>query len=192
MKIERIRNPLTASYYNVKNLLLSSDFPWFWYNDSHDINEVRRLLPRVNIQDFDNVSFYGHVIVGRPLQNDSILKLLPTVRSNFMEPIYNLFIDTIKENNIKVHSIMRINANCVHGGNNTKFSIPHVDHEFDHTNMIFYFSNVGGATVLLNREDSSITDEYEPNEDDVITFKGLHCMRPSAFGRRIILIFTYI
>ena len=62
--MKQLKNPLTDEYYQLKNLVLGSDFPWF-----HEKNQK------------DNFYFYSHVFLERPNEKS----LFPAVRSEYVD-----------------------------------------------------------------------------------------------------------
>ena len=35
-------------------------------------------------------------------------------------------------------------------------------------------------------------NSFSPQQDDVVVFEGLHCMRPPETGRRVVLVATFL
>jgi hypothetical protein len=85
---------------------------------------------------------------------------------------------------------MRASANCVHPQQSVQSTIPHYDHQFPHTNLIIYLTDAGGETIVFDKENNK--EFYSPSEDDIVIFKGLHCMNTPKTKPRMILIATYI
>ena len=66
-----------------------------------------------------------------------------------------------------------------------RFSEPHVDHEFPHTNLLIHLTNVGGATVVEGQR-------LEADEDKVVVFSGEHYAEFPMAGRRVVLVATFL
>ena len=80
--------------------------------------------------------------------------------------------EILEFNDIKIKGLYRINANLTFPTAPLLPSIPHVDHDFPHENILIYLNDTGGDTVVDG-------EHYSPHEDDVITFGGeKHYMYP--------------
>ena len=79
-----------------------------------------------------------------------------------------------------------------------KYTRPHVDHKFPHTNMLIYLTDAGGKTIvedISKREEStfSLSLAHDPKEDDVVTFGGqYHCHELPKEKPRLVIVTTYI
>jgi hypothetical protein len=179
--IELLKNPKSPLYFQLKNYLLSADFPWF-FNSSITSKTV-------DTGEYQDVPFYGHVFMSRPRWGNNTDKLYPEVRSMFMDKFYPLLEEIIDYNQLNVNYFLRFNANCVHPSTDNRLSIPHNDHQFPTKNLLIYFTDAAGETILLDDNEQYV---HHPEEDEVITFEGLHCMRPPKEKRRIVLVATYL
>lgn len=180
--INILKNPISYEYLQLKKFLLSADFPWY-YNSKATPEDV-------DTGEYQDVPFYGHVLMSRPRWNTMGEKLYPEVRSLLMENIYPILEQIIDYNNLEVNCLLRFNANCVHPSKDSRLSIPHNDHQFSHKNILIYFTDSGGETVVF--DDEMAKYEFHPKSEDIITFSGLHCMRPPKENRRIVLVATYL
>lgn len=176
-----LKNPITETYLFLKNQVLSSHFPWFWFESSTG--------GRIH-EGHTDVPYYGHCVIERPsFSKESPLYLYPKVTSDKYIDVTN---EVVKEialfNNLDINSVFRINFNCVHhvDGNPT---IPHTDHDFPHKNLLIYFNNSAGNTIVYGEKKNY---SFEPKEDAVIMFEGLHCGgQPLKGQRRVVLVVTY-
>ena len=178
-KFNKLINPRSSTYYDIKNFILGADFPWYWNPKAtpYDVDTGQYL----------DVPFYSHVFMARPRWKSMADKLYPEQHSMLLDTIYPLLDEIVQINNLQVNSFMRINANCVHPQYDPRSTIPHHDHQFDHTNLIVYFTDAGGETILVDDNEM-----FNPSQDDIVSFKGLHCMNPPKKDRRVILVATYI
>ena len=179
--IELLKTPDTITYREIKKFILSADFPWF-YNSASTPEDV-------DTGEYEDTAFYGHTFISRPRWGNMGDTLYPEVRSMFTEKVYPILEEIVEVNNLNINYFLRFNANCVHPTKNCRLSIPHNDHQFHHKNLLVYFTDAGGETVVF---DSEKEYSFEPREDEVISFEGLHCMRPPKEKRRIVLVATYL
>jgi len=159
-------NPLTVNYNNLKNLILSGDFPWF-----------------VGKNDFDNFHFLSHPFLTRPESGPKY----PTVTSVYVDLAYQVFVEICEQNNINVECVYRMGANMVFPSVNSDLvSNPHVDHQFPHSNMIIYLTSSGGSTIVGEHK-------YAPVEDGVFVFEGeSHYHELPKVNPRIVFVATFL
>lgn len=175
----KLQNKQSQLYQEVKHFILSADFPWYW--------NPKATPEDTDTGEYQDVPFYSHVFLARPRWKSMADKLYPQQQSMLLDTIYPLLDEIVQDNDLKVNSFMRINANCVHPQQDPRITIPHYDHQFDHMNMIIYFTDSGGETILVEKQ-----EKYYPKQDDIVVFEGLHCMNPPQHDRRVILVATYI
>jgi hypothetical protein len=185
MTFIQLKNPLSQTYFELKKFVLSADFPWYW--------NPKATPEDVETGEYQDVPFYSHVFLARPRWKSLADKLYPMQQSMLLDTFYPLLDEIVQYNSLNVNSFMRINANCVHPQLDSRITIPHNDHQFEHHNLIIYFTDSGGETILFDSsEELEKAERYYPKEDDIVTFKGLHCMNPPKKDRRVILVATYI
>ena len=160
--MKQLKNPLTDEYYQLKNLVLGKEFPWF-----HETN------PR------DSFYFYSHVFLERPTERS----LFPAVRSEYVDLFHTVIQQIFKHNNIPIDIIYRMNANAVDAGKGC--TTAHTDHDFPHQNLIIYLTDAGGETIVKGSRPKP------PLEDDIATFSGIHCHMMPKKKRRVVLIAPY-
>ena len=171
MKI--LKNPKTVNYHDLKEFLLGEQFPWY-------INECVVSHGTESSRPVSNWA-YTHCILGRPEYNhfyssdsvkaDEIIKVL--------SEIFNY-------NEIENYFFLRIACNAT-------FPVPeknsignfHQDHDYEHHNFILYLTPTDGGTLM---EDC----RYEPTEDSCITFQGIHANEFPSYGRRVVIVATYL
>ena len=160
--LKTLKNPITSNYLELKNLVLSSDFPWLY--------TVSTKMP-----------FYSHVFLDRP---ENVKFSNP--QSELLGLNLKVLDEIIQHNNLfDRYFFLRSNANCVHTDTGEQFSEPHIDHRFPHFNLLVYLTNEGdgGETIV---ED----EKFFPQANNVILFTGKHYMIRPSVGRRVVLIST--
>ena len=169
--INRLKNPRFYSYQQMKELFTGPNLSWSYSQD------LQFEQPPDGHQ---RMPFMSHNILIRPEHIG-----YPTKAS----PYFNMVCFALKEilefNDIKIKGLYRINANLTFPTAPLLPSIPHVDHDFPHENILIYLNDTGGDTVVDG-------EHYSPHEDDVITFGGeKHYMYPPEKGGRIVIVATY-
>lgn len=177
--ILRLDNPLTDAYYTLRDLVNGQDFPWYYFD--HSVEGMN--------DEFENCPFYGHTILARPGHGGS---LHPTQQSPHLDLANLVLSEVFDYNKIDVNIVYRINVNCTHWSSLLP-SVPHVDHNFPHKNLIMYLSQFDyGDTCLWDEKTMECIDRYLPDRDDIVTFEGLHNIEQPRLGcRRIVLVATY-
>lgn len=173
--IQKLHNPKTELYLDLKEHILSFDFHWFYLEKSTP--------PDIEKENYFNVPIYSHCFLMRPEDTET---KLPCPKSDFTDTATKVFLEIFESNGIEVSCFFRLNANCVHPTSKVVNSVPHRDHSFEHKNAIIYLTPAGGSTVV---EDES----YSPEEDDVILFDGAtHYLQTPKDDRRVVLIATFV
>jgi len=182
--IKKLENPKTESYKEIKKIILSDSFPWFFniYSDSED--ERRRGGSK-----YEAVSFYGHSMLWRPEVEGE--DRYSRVSSPYFQLSMKVLTEILEYNQIFPNSFLRINVNQVHPRNISKFTPPHLDHKtIPHNNIIVYLTNTGGETVHIDKNE--VIETYSPKEDGAISFSGYHCHGTPEKDVRVVLVGTYI
>jgi len=159
-------NNKSKNYIDLKNLILSEDFPWF-----------------LGKNDFDNFYFLSHPFLTRP---ESGLRF-PTATSDYIDLAHQVFMEICEDNNVTVDCIYRMGANMVFPSANSDLaSNAHVDHMFDHHNMLIYLTDSGGSTIVGEHK-------YPAVEDGVLVFDGeTHCHELPKLNRRVVFVATFL
>ena len=160
--IKVLENPITSNYLELKNLVLSSEFPWLYSFST-------------------KMPFYSHVFLDRP---ENVKFSNP--QSELLGLNLKVLDEIIQHNNLfDRYFFLRSNANCVHSDTGEQFSEPHIDHRFPHFNLLVYLTNEGdgGETIV---ED----EKFFPQANNAILFTGEHYMKRPSVGRRVVLIST--
>lgn len=178
----------------VDNNILSNEFPWFYHQDSTS----------------SRFPFFAHVIYSRINEESEGASISNSSLSHFVNPIVKRFSEKYlhKENIV----ICRSALNCTIGWNNEyEYTEPHVDHKFNHLNLIVYLNDDydSGETILFNRylceSDKKYcysVDEYDelqpiakitPKKGKAVVFDGriFHAMsNMNSNKKRVILVTT--
>tara|TARA_S200000501_G_scaffold17064_1_gene15295 strand:+ start:1247 stop:1819 length:573 start_codon:yes stop_codon:yes gene_type:complete len=171
MKI--LKNPKTVNYYDLKDFILGESFPWY-INQSVVSERTKSTRPVTNWA-------YTHCILGRPEYNHFYSS--DSVKA---ELIIKVLSEIFNHNGIEKFFFLRVACN-------TTFPVPeknsigtfHQDHDYEHHNFILYLTPTDGGTFI---EDS----RYEPTVDSCITFQGVHANELPTYGRRVVIVATYI
>lgn len=179
--INVLENPKTDLYLQVKSKLLSTDFPWFWNYNS--INKEDYEKGGAILDSGYNNPYYSHTFLERPEITSSRV-CFPV--SEASERVSECIAEILDHNKIQVNVFLRICANSVHPTKKVVDTVSHVDHNFEHNNVIIYLTDAGGATIVENQT-------HDPKEDDVITFGGkFHHFQTPKKERRVVLVATFI
>ena len=190
--IKILKNPKTEEYNKFKERVCSSKFLWTYSFDTNNGFEFGT--------DFRDSPFYSHCLLERPTTKIPY----PSVNSHETSFATEIFNQIMIYNNLPYKMIYRMNLNSTFY-TGEEFSPPHVDHDHPHNNMIIYLTPfTSGKTHVFNKrfpypeteiKPSDMKYSFKGEEDDIITFDGLHyhCMQPPDINqRRIILVATYL
>lgn len=158
----------------INNIVLQNSFPFYW-NDSQTIK--------------DNLPFFSHILYNRP---EAIEEGLPAINS----PHYQIFLDILNcfltKHKIKFNKILRASINLTFNINQKKSKI-HVDHEFEHNQVIIYLNKSDGETIILNDDKKTIFKKIKPEQFKGICFnKKPHYIIYPKTNRRLIAVYTFI
>ena len=192
-----LKNPLTENYLNLKKEIFGKNISWIYHENS--------VTTKLGFK--ENCPYYGHNVLERPEYTDVKSEDIDSRVRSGGYPMFRKVLDEIFEfNNIQVKTYYRISVNsCFHLPNLKELTQApiHVDHEYEHRQMIIYFNNSSASTNIYDKRFSSHEDENKsnlclkiyPNEDQIITFDGLHFHSyeypPSHEERRVVLVCTY-
>ncbi len=186
--ITKLKNPKTSNYEILKTLVHNSQFAWH-YNEAAVFTGDKEQWDNPLGHNFVDHPFYAHTVLERPSPHCCY----PTVRSGHAELVHRILREIFEHNNIpwmipenegSTTCLYRVNINATEPGM-TGYGYPHVDHDFPHKNMLVYLTDAGGQTVCEG-------EVYNPEEDDIITFEGIHYQGLSNTKRRIVLVATYL
>tara|TARA_X000000368_G_C22635434_1_gene538571 strand:+ start:60 stop:560 length:501 start_codon:yes stop_codon:yes gene_type:complete len=166
MTIVQLKNPKTKQYESLKNYILSNNFPWY-YNKW-----------------MDGTLWFSHGVLIRPTED----KKYSTVNNENILQFQKVLDEIFDYNNLYLNCLFRINVNLITPKKKVQVTPFHNDHYWSHNNMVIYFTDAGGRTLV---ED----EKFDPKEDDIITFSGYpekHSFEIPTKNDRIVMIITYI
>lgn len=178
--IQLLQNSKSDNYSSLKKIILGDEFPWFY----SDTTPAYAKPDEEIITGHCNIPQYSHCFIARPEKFG-----FSKHDSGAYQLALNVVREILTENNIYIDSyfILRLAANCTYPSGGIQLSMPHVDHNFPHLNILTYLTSAGGSTFIEG-------EEHEPIEDQSILFSGEHYIQLPKKERRIVLIgtlFTY-
>lgn len=167
--IQKLDNPLTSDYIDLKNFILSIDFPWF-----------RLPNTTLNIKD-DGISFFTHTFLERPEANIGYSR----ANSPYIDGCLKVLHQIVSSNDVEFNYFIRASVNLVSPCLTVKRTVEHCDHQFPHKNILIYLSESDGDTVIDG-------ENFSPQEDCGIIFTGKHYHHTPTDKDRIVLVGTFI
>ena len=167
--IQKLDNPLTSDYIDLKNFILSIDFPWF-----------RLPNTTLNIKD-DGISFFTHTFLERPEANIGYSR----ANSPYIDGCLKVLHQIVSYNDVEFNYFIRASVNLVSPCLTVKKTVEHCDHQFPHKNILIYLSETDGDTVVDG-------ENFSPQEDCGIIFTGKHYHYTPTDKDRIVLVGTFI
>ena len=165
--IKVLKNPKTQDYLGFKEWVTGPDFTW-----NYNVKTTNSTI---------DLPFYTHAFIKRP-ETEGYPKIDNPQET---EGVVKMLMEILKYNNVAMNSFIRISVNAVHPEKRVISSLPHVDHQFNHGNLLMYFTDAGGSTFVEG-------EEHNPKEDDIILFTGEHYMETPTDIRRVILVATMV
>ena len=181
-------NQLPDSYKELKDYVLSPYCKWTYISENIPPSDY----PEGEYDDtYKHIGFYSHSFLDRP-RGDHIR--YPSVGDkDFIDLASTALCDIMSYNGFAPRSFYRICANSTHPHEEGVVpTIPHVDHQFDHGNMLLYLTDAGGKTFVETENNSDSYEYHDPKEDDVLLFAGRHYNKTPATKRRVIIVATFM
>jgi len=204
-----LKNPITSNYLDLKESIFGPDICWLYQSRQTDY--------KVNSSsDYcSSVPLFYHNVLERPEsveQGTSFDDIDCRIRSGVYDRIKTVIEEIFDANNIKVKKYHRISVNCCLNVNTHVQSPVHVDHLFEHQQMIIYLStslaptnpyaekytsgyDVNKSSYYLGLEKKDILLKIYPHEDQIVTFDGLYYHSydypTTDKQRRIVIVCTY-
>jgi len=168
--ITKLKNPKSRFYEEIKSIILSSDFSWRYFSST--------------THGLDSISFFSHDFLQRP---EDLNNKYPRPNSNYCDFVCQVLLEILEYNQITINTFFRINANLVEPKKQIENTCEHVDHSFNHSNILVYLTGSGGKTIVGD-------SEYDPKEDDVIMFDGhiKHYHQTPIDERRVVIVSTFL
>ena len=158
----------------------SAYFPWYFQeNMLLDVNK-------------ENIFFYSHAL--RKRSGSGILPEEGEINSEITQGMEKLFLQIAKSSGVEVDVILRSAVNATHYATQLTSEI-HVDHNFEHSNFLFYLNDVtGGETLVFDKDKSTILKTITPTKYKAVFFSGYpHAHKFCALGeRRLVFVVTFI
>ena len=177
--IELIANPKSRQYHTFKNTVIGSNFPWAWIEKTVSADQP---IP----DGHEEFGFYCHSFLRRPGKDLNEKSFYSKEESPIVKEAHDLVVEILESNQVRFDLIFRIAVNCVHPTESNKYSPPHEDHNWPHSNLLIYLTDpYKGETVVEDKK-------FFGKEDDAIIFQGMHYHRPPISNRRIVLVATFI
>jgi len=172
--IEKLSNPLTNYYKQLKELINDEEFIWHWVTGSVNFSKEE--------EGYINKGYYTHSFLKRPEAGNL---LFPKEPSEYIHIAHSVVMEILLANNIKPAVFYRISANCDHPHESELPNVRHMDHAFPHENLLVYLSDPEEGYTMVEDE------KYFGKEDDAIIFNGIHCNASPKVGRRLVIIATF-
>lgn len=158
--------------------ILGKEFPFYI-----QVNATR--------DEIEPITFLHHLIVFRPEDDsENTSRIISDFYPQFLK-IFQLFTD---KNNIQHSQIYRCSLNLTFKNNAIACPI-HIDHEFDHKQLLIYINNCedkDSKTVLLDKKGKNIIQEVSPEQYKGICFDSCpHFHYYPKNGIRIVLVYTF-
>ena len=165
--IKQLRNPLTREYRELKDFFLSHDFPWFYFGSTTLIS--------------DSIPFYSHTLLERP----EVTGIYSKSNSPYLDRISKVINDLLRVNDVEYNYLVRLSINSTYPLSKVRSTELHEDHTFPHKNILVYLTSSGGKTIVDN-------EKFDPHEDDIIVFSGMHQHLTPEKDRRVVIVGTFV
>ena len=174
------------------SIVSNENFPWY-------INQSSAL---------QKYPFLGHTLVSR--YDPKFGEML--INSNYFYPFYAVFRQFCNKHDLEINQIYRSSINLTTNHDLSVMGDPHVDHEYDHVNLIMYLNNIpqgskyNGSTIIFDQKYDEKETAYEiserfttkheikPQRGKIICFNGMyyHTIKwPPPGTMRLSCIFTF-
>jgi len=178
MTISAFENALTTNELSfIDNVVLQNHFPWFYQAQS---------IPTEKKYSNLTYPFFSHNLMLRAETKNKEPGIINSEHFNFF---YNIF----KRNCPSFKFLLRMSLNLTFY-HDTEYGDIHVDHNFDHSNMIIYLNKFTNGPTYLFDDNFNKTHTIESKYNSGCTFPGnLHAQGFCNIGEtRLILITTYV
>ena len=180
--INKLKNPLTEDYKELKKFVLSNEISWH-YSPTTTINLDSKSK---------DMEFFSHILLNRPDPTDNGIKV-PLVTSPYFEKCYLILEHILDFNNIHFDVLYRMNLNLtLHSS--VKESTPHIDLPLKHKVILIYLSSFEeGKTIVLDKNNKKMYSEAK--EDDIIMFDGelAHYQQsPTIDDKRVVMVANFL
>ena len=151
---------------DLETFVTSNDFAWFFQH----------------VSTTDKFPFLSHTIIPRY----DIFSEEMKINSHYWETLGPVFYTALDKANFKLDKICRASCNLTTHVPNSKQNDPHVDHEYQHYNFLYYFNTVEqGETIVYNEkfdgvnwfqtsEKLSVKQKIKPSKNKGVIFDGMN------------------
>ena len=177
--ITELKNPITNEYKNLKEFVLTTNFPWYYHDQT---------VPNQKNKDFP---FFSHGLLSRAAHEIEGKKYpaIPKKNSDYFETAYFILKEILDFNNFKFNIVYRMNLNLTFH-TEIKTSQAHTDLGLPHKVVIVYLNTVeNGRTIVL--DETNQKHYSEPKENKVIFFDGKYKHyqeSPGMYDQRIVMV----
>ena len=159
-----------------ENVIFKDSFPFYYNNNS--------------VQN-DNEGYLAHILLNR-LEDRKTVDEINSPYFDFFKEIFDSF---CKKNNVEYKQILRMAVNLSIKGKK-KESVIHRDHDYNSNHLIVYLSDLSddiGYTYIYDDDKKTLLHKVKPE-----LFKGVcfgwkhHSAEPPPYGRRMVVVYTFI
>jgi len=174
--LDVLENPLTEEYMQLKQHILSADFPLHWVHATCNGDT-----------DNEDVPYLSHAILRRSdAEKDGSGTGSPIVGSPVFDRTRVVFDQILDHNDVGRRCFYRMNVNMTMPSPQ-RMSTSHTDHSYPHTNVLIYLNGFDGGHTWVGGVEGP-----QPTEDMVVSFNGVpHQAAPPLDNRRMVLLATY-
>ncbi len=179
--IEKLLNPKTENYKDLKNIILTEKIAWYYHN-------------KTTLSKDQDIDFFSHALLSRPQHENNGIQVpaVSSPNSVYFEKCYFILKEILDFNNINFDVVYRMNLNLtLH--NTLKESLPHTDLNLPHKVLIIYLNQFkNGKTIVLDKNNKKFYSN--PKEDGVIIFDGklLHYHEtPELHEKRLVMVANF-
>ena len=158
----------------IENVILNYDFPYF--------------LSKSQVDD-DDSPFFSHNVLERP-EDRGENKFFNSSTGPFFQKLLERF---CKNNNIELKEFLRCCINISFHLKSKKSKL-HVDHEYEHKQIILYLNDADGDTVLVHGDKNGVsgTTSIKPQKYKMVCFDNIpHYINYPTNGYRAVVVFTF-
>lgn len=136
---------------DLENFVTSNEFAWFYQH----------------VSTTDKFPFLSHTLIPRyDIYNEDC-----KINSHYWETLSPVFYTALDAINFKLDKICRASCNLTPHINHVSNNDPHVDHEYQHYNFIYYFNTVDKGETIIYEEKFNGVDWFKDSKD--LTVKKL-------------------
>tara|TARA_B100000482_G_scaffold185660_1_gene162543 strand:+ start:883 stop:1437 length:555 start_codon:yes stop_codon:yes gene_type:complete len=182
---QHFKNPKFDTYKELKKFVLSPSCKWTYTEETIPPSDDPNDPIDTN---YKNTSLYSHSFLDRP--RSDVVRYPAVGDSEYIDLVSTAICDIMLYNGFCVRSFYRICANATHPYDKVYSTVPHVDHAYDHGNIILYLTDAGGKTFI--EQEPNHYEYHDPKEDDVLLFSGKHYNETPSDKRRVVIVATFM